>query len=95
MIGDKIKVLIYYIISVIFSVACAIGLHISVKNSFDDSKKVMEDSRVFVNINSVHLASITALKELFIDEEDYGTFVRPYLINTLNELEETLDLTSY
>jgi hypothetical protein len=53
------------------------------------------DAETLVQLNSIHISAMVAVKELLNDKSEYTTYVYPYLENVLLELENTLDSSIY
>ena len=92
---DTVRILGFYILSVVLFCGLALFFHLFIVTYIEDIKKSTADAETFVQLNSVHISALVAVKELIYSKDDYETYVYPYLTNVLLRLENTLDTSVY
>jgi len=90
--GDTIKTFLFYVFFVIITVGLNTAFTLTVRQIMDESQDLVSQSDEMLNINSLYITALAALKELQFSEEDYEMYVYPFSEEMREDLGDTLNL---
>jgi len=93
--NDTIRILTFYLISIILCFLLSGLFHLMNKLSIDSIQNALADSQKFIELSPTYVTTLVALKELTYNSTEYKTYILPYISDVLGEVSTVLGTSGY
>jgi len=92
---DTLRIVTFYLISILLCYALSAIFHFMNKVSIDAIQNALTDSQRFIELSPTYVTTLVALKELTYNSTEYQKYVLPYMQDVLSEVGTVLGKTGY